>query len=382
MNSLSAAVIGTGFIGPVHVEALHRAGVRVTGMLGSSPEKSAEVSERLGLPRSYADLDALLADDEVDAVHVTSPNRFHHRQVAAALRAGKHVVCEKPLAMNASESSELVRLAAESGLATAVNYNIRYYPMCVEAAARVRDGTLGRVFHVTGSYLQDWLFHSSDFNWRVLASEGGPLRAVADIGTHWLDLIQHILDDRVVAVCADLATVYPQRQRPLGGVETFSGKQRAEGNSESIEIDTEDYGSILLRLAGGGRGAMTVSQVTAGRKNCLRFEIAGSGQSLAWNSESPNQLRIGHRDTANESLIRDPALASPRAAAVMSYPGGHNEGFPDTFKQLFRDFYDAIERGDWSEPTYPTFEQGHHEIIVCEAILESARKEGWVGLSS
>ena len=379
MFANKAAVIGTGFIGPVHVEGLRRAGVRVTGILGSSTEKSNAAAAQLGLGRGYESLDALLADSEVDVVHVTSPNRFHHEQVSRALAAGKHVLCEKPLAMNAKQSAELVALAAQSGLAAGVNYNIRYYPLCLEAAARVRDGRLGNLFHVSGSYVQDWLFHQSDFNWRVLREDGGELRAVADIGTHWLDLIQSIVGQRVVSVCADLSTVYPHRQRPVGGVETFSGKVSDHAATERVEVETEDYGCMMLRFAGETKGVVYVSQVTAGRKNCLRFEIAGSRESIAWNSESPNEMWIGHRDRANESLIRDPALVGPRAASAISYPGGHNEGFPDTFKQLFAEFYRSIETGEFAtDPTFPTFADGHHEVLVCEAVLESHRRRCWI----
>ncbi len=379
MKKLAAAVVGTGFIGPVHVEGLRRAGIHVAGILGSRPDKSEQAAEQLGLPRAYQTLDDVLADKDVDVVHITSPNRYHFEQASRTLAAGKHVLCEKPLAMNAEESAKLVELAGESGVAAGVNYNIRYYPLCIEAAQRVRGGTLGDLFHVAGSYVQDWLFHPTDFNWRVLAEDGGELRAVADIGTHWLDLIQHITNERVVSVCADLSTVYPTRHRPTGGVETFSGKQAKADQTEPIQVTTDDYGCVMLRFQNGGKGVMWVSQVTAGRKNCLRYELAGSKQSLAWNSETPNQIEIGHRDTPNQCLPRDPSLMDPTAAAATSYPGGHNEGFGDTFKQLFRDFYRSIESGQFaSAPTFPTFADGHHEILVCEAILKSHQQQRWI----
>lgn len=376
MKNRIAAVVGTGFIGPVHVEGLRRAGVRVAGILGSTVEKSQAAAAQLGLPKAYTSLDQLLEDGEVDVVHLTSPNRFHYDQAKRVLAAGKHVLCEKPLAMNSRESSELVELAKQSGRAAGVNYNIRYYPLCVEASQRVRQGKLGNLFHVNGSYVQDWLFHPTDFNWRVMADDGGPLRAVADIGTHWLDLIQFIVGQPILAVCADLATVHPQRQRPVDGAETFGRGAPADGATNKIDVRTEDYGCILLRFREGAKGALWVSQVTAGRKNCLRFEMAGSQQSLSWNSETPNQLEIGHRDEANETLIRDPALISTQAAAVTSYPGGHNEGFGDSFKQLFLDFYKAIETPE--DAGYPTFQDGHHEILICEAILNSHRRQSWV----
>ncbi|NND97958.1 MAG: Gfo/Idh/MocA family oxidoreductase [Pirellulaceae bacterium] len=381
MSYLNAAVIGTGFIGPIHVEALQRAGVTVTGILGSSPEKSRAAAVAVGVPIGYESVDHLLSDSSVDVVHITSPNRFHFDQAKESLRAGKHVLCEKPLAMDSRESTELVRLAKETGRAAGVNYNIRYYPLCLESSQRMRDGQLGELLHITGSYAQDWLFHKTDFNWRVLSDDGGPLRAVADIGTHWLDLIQFIVGQPITSVCADLSTIYPVRQRPIGGIETFSGKVDENQSVESINVDTEDYGAVMLRFAGGGKGVLWVSQVTAGRKNCLRFELAGSREAIHWSSEVPNELCIGHRDRPNEKLIRDPALVGSRARDAISYPGGHNEGFSDTFKQLFRDFYAQIESGDYhSSATYPTFDDGHHEILMCEAILRSHRQQCWVNV--
>lgn len=382
MPQRTAAVVGTGFIGPVHVEGLRRAGVQVAGILGSSAEKSQAAAQRLGLPRGYRDLDEILADGAVDAVHITTPNRYHFGQAAAALRAGKHVLCEKPLAMDARETAALVALARDSGLAAGVAYNIRFYPLCHEAADRVRQQVLGPVWHVAGSYVQDWLIKDTDFNWRVEAGEGGQLRAVADIGTHWLDLVQFILGQKVTAVCADLHTVHPIRQAPAGGVETFTGKSRAPSATHPVPISTDDYGCLMLRFAGGARGVLWVSQVTAGRKNCLRFEIAGANEALAWDSERPNELWIGHRDRANELLIRDPALLGDSARAIANYPGGHNEGFPDTFKQLFRAFYGYLDAGDFSaSPPFPTFAEGHQEVVLCDAVLRSQRDRRWVELA-
>ncbi len=380
--TLKAAVIGTGFIGPVHVEGLRRAGVDVVGVLGSNEARSQQAAQRLQIDKAYPSLDVLLADRDVDSVHITSPNQAHFEQAKRSLEAGKHVLCEKPLAMNTSESGKLLALADKSRLAAGVNYNIRYYPLCLEAADRRKRGQLGNVHHVSGSYVQDWLFHQTDFNWRVLASEGGPLRAVADIGTHWLDLVHAVSGLEVEAVCADLQTVFNPRRRPTGSVETYSGKFDDDVPTEDIQIDTEDYGAVLIRFKGGARGVMHVSQVTAGRKNSLRWEIAGAKETLAWNSEQPNQMWIGARDEASQLLTRDPALLSERAASLSNYPGGHNEGFPDTFKQCFRDFYTAIENENYLQSaTFPTFADGHREVLLCEAILASARSDRWVELS-
>ncbi|MBN9521720.1 Gfo/Idh/MocA family oxidoreductase [bacterium] len=375
MRARGVAVAGTGFIGPVHVEAVRRLGHRVVGVLGSSPAKGRAAADALGVPAAYDDFAALLADPAVEVVHLATPNRHHFAQARAVLEAGRHVIVEKPLAMTGAETAELVRLAAaRPKQVAAVNYNVRFYPLCLDARARVRAGELGDVLHVTGSYLQDWLLYPTDFNWRVLAEHGGGLRAVADIGTHWLDLVCFITGLEIEAVCADLRTVYPVRQKPAGGSETFTGSAGTGG--ESVPVTTEDYGSILLRFQGGARGCVTVSQVTAGRKNCLRFDLAGSKAALAWDSEEPNVLRAGHRGRADERVDRDPAQLAPAARRFSDYPGGHAEGFPDSHKQLFRAVYAAIDGAPDPGP-YPTFADGHREVLVCEAVLRSHRSERW-----
>ena len=379
MASSGTAIVGTGFIGPVHLEALRRLNRPVVGVLGSSPEKSRAAAQVLGVPRGYSDFAELLADPAVTVVHLASPNRLHYEHCRQAIAAGKHVLCEKPLAMTAQETAELAALAAKAPVVTAVCYNVRYYPLNLEAQARLTSGQLGPVYHVTGSYVQDWLLYETDFNWRVLATEGGALRAVADIGTHWLDLVQSITGLEVESVCADLRTVLPTRRRPKGSVETFQSKFGQPSATEEIAIDTEDYGSVLLHFRGGASGCFTVSQVTAGRKNCLRYEIAAARGALAWDSERPNELWQGHRDRANELLVRDPALLEAGVRPFANYPGGHNEGFPDTFKQLFRAVYDYIDCGDLQAPrTFPTFADGHREVVLCEAILRSQGERRWV----
>lgn len=379
MAQPGSAIVGTGFIGPVHLEALRRLARPIVGILGSSPEKSRQAAQALGIPRGYANYDELLADSDVRIIHLTSPNRFHHDQCRRALEAGKHVICEKPLAMNVTESAELVALASQKSLVAAVCYNVRYYPLCLEVKEWIASGRLGEIYHITGSYVQDWLLHDTDFNWRVLAEEGGALRAIADIGTHWLDLVQSMTGFAVTSVCADLKTVWPTRRRPPGSVQSFTGKTDAAADLVSVPITTEDYGSVLLHFDHAARGCFTVSQVNAGRKNCLRFEIAGAAGSLAWNSERPNELWVGERDRPNELLIRDPALLQPAVRPFANYPGGHNEGFPDTFKQLFRAIYDYIDRGDFQAPRpFPTFADGHQEIVLCDAILRSQRERAWV----
>lgn len=379
MRTLNVAIVGTGFMGPAHTEALRRLGINVAGILGSSAEKSRRAAQDLGIPKAYTNYDELLADEHTHVVHITSPNRYHFEQASQALQAGKHVHCEKPLAMTSKESSALQELVKDSGLAAAVNYNMRFYPLNFEVRDMIQRGAIGDVFSVYGSYVQDWLLYPTDYNWRVLSDQGGKLRAVADIGTHWLDLVQTITGLSVKAVFADLKIVHTTRQRPTGEVATFSGKVEQIDATESIDIKTEDYGAVLLRFEGGAHGSLWVSQVTAGRKNCLRYEISGAEGAVAWNSEQPNDLWIGHRNQPNQQLIRDPGLVSDAARAHISYPGGHNEGYDDSFKQSFKAFYDYIAAADFSAPEpFPTFADGHSEILLCEAILKSHQQEQWV----
>jgi predicted dehydrogenase len=377
-----AAVIGTGFIGPVHVEALRRAGVEVVGILGSTMEKSEAAAQSLGLRTAYADLKDLLSDSRVEVVHVASPNREHFAQARAVLENERHVVCEKPLAMTSKETAALCTIAARSGKVAAVNYNVRYYPLCLEARERIRRGDLGRILHVTGGYHQDWLLHETDFNWRVTAAAGGATRAVGDIGTHWMDLLAFVTGLEIQGVCADLRTLIPVRLKPRGTAGTFSNnKMKKPGPPDPVKVDTEDYGAVMLGFAGGAGGCFTVSQVAAGRKNCLHFTIAGSKGSLAWDSERPNELWLGRRDEANQLLIKDPALMSEPARRHADYPGGHAEGFPDTFKQLYRAVYGYIAAGGTgAAKPFPTFEDGHREVLLCEAILKSSRSRKWVDI--
>lgn len=381
MHNIGTAVVGAGFIGPVHVEALRRLGVTVTGILGCDQNESLSAQKKLGLPKAYSSYEELLSDPAVNAVHLAVPNVLHYEMARQALLAGKHVMCEKPLAMNSQQSAELVELARSTRLAAGVCYNIRFYPLNLQARQMVAKGELGQIYAVNGSYVQDWLLYPNDYNWRVLAEQGGPLRAVADIGTHWMDLICSITGLEVEEVLADLYTVHKVRQRPIGEVETFTGKLKTEQQTVEVPITTEDYGCVMFRFRGGARGSLYVSQVTAGRKNCLRYEISAARCALAWNSESPNVLWIGRRDGPNQQVIRDPALLDDLARSFTNYPGGHNEGFPDTFKQCFRAFYQYINAGDWSAPPlFPTFADGHREVLLCEAILESHRQQRWIAV--
>jgi predicted dehydrogenase len=376
---IGAAVIGTGFIGTVHIQALRRLGVDVRGVLGSTPDRGRTRATEIGIGHAYASLDDLLADETVDVVHVTSPNHAHYPQVKAILGAGKHVVCEKPLAMTSAESAEMVEIARASGKVAAVCYNIRFYPLNQHAHAMVLAGDIGDVRFVTGHYHQDWLSRPTDWNWRLESEVGGALRSVGDIGTHWVDLSSFISGRKPEAVMAELTTFLPERQKPTGPVETFAS---AGGATETVAIDTDDAAMILIRFEGGARGVMSTSQVNIGRKNSLQWDIAGATASLAWDSETPDHLFIGHRDAPNQTLMRDFTLMNPTGIAAASLPPGHVEGFADSFFAFFRAVYaDVAAGGRQPGSTWATFEDGHDEMRFCDAVLRSAREGRWVGLS-
>ncbi|OAN74357.1 dehydrogenase [Jannaschia sp. EhC01] len=375
---IGAAVIGTGFIGTVHTQALRRLGVQVRGVLGSSAARGAQRAAEMGAPKAYGDLPELLADDAVDVVHVTSPNHAHYAQVLAILRAGKHVICEKPLAMTSEESAEMVAVARASGKVAAVCYNIRFYPLNQQAHGMVAAGDLGDIRFISGHYHQDWLAKPTDWNWRLVAEEGGALRSVGDIGTHWVDLTSFITGLKAEAVMAELATFIPERARPTGPVETFSA---AAGATEAVPIATDDAAMIVIRYANGARGVMSTSQINMGRKNSLQWDVAGSAASAAWDSETPDHLFIGHRDRANETLMRDFTLMNATGTTAAILPPGHVEGFSDSFFNFFKAVYADVEVGSRQDgSTWATFEDGHYEMRFCDAVVMSAREERWVRL--
>lgn len=378
ISRIGAAVIGTGFIGTVHVQALRRMGVRVAGVLGSSAARGAGRAAEIGVDHAYSSLEALLADESVDVVHVTSPNHAHYPQVKAIIAAGKHVVCEKPLAMTSAQSAEMAELARASGRICAVCYNIRFYPLNQQARGMVTAGALGDVRFVTGRYHQDWLAKSTDWNWRLQAEAGGVLRSVGDIGTHWVDLTSFITGLRARAVFADLATFLPERQRPIGPVETFSS---AGGATEAVTIETDDAAAIMIRFDNGARGVMTTSQISFGRKNSLQWDICGSAASAAWDSETPDHLFVGHRDAPNQVLMRDFNLMNATGTRAASLPPGHVEGFADSFCAFFRAVYADIAAGArGADSTWATFDDGHYEMTFCDAVLKSAQEARWVDL--
>lgn len=387
LGEISAGVVGVGFIGVTHVEALRRLGVTVAGVVGSSPERARAKAAAANLPPVFDDVESLAA--AVDVVHVASPNHVHAEQVRAVLAAGTHVVCEKPLGLTSAETGDLLARAEAAGVVHAVCFNIRFYALCHQLRAVVASGAVGEPRLVTGSYLQDWLLEPTDWNWRLEPETAGPLRATADIGSHWLDLARFVTGRRVLATMADLHTTVPVRRRPPGPVESFAAAAPSDAGLVDVEVTSDDAAGVLLRLEGGVRGTLAISQVSAGRKNAVSIEVDGTEGALSWCSEDPDRLWIGHRGRPNEVLARDPSLLAPEAAAVTAFPPGHVEGYPDTFRGLFGQVYADVARGasrtpdrlPAAEPTYPTFADGHDAVLVTDAVARSAAEQRWVDVA-
>lgn len=378
-QTIKAAIVGTGFIGPAHLEALRRLpNVEVVALCEVTQELANEKAKTLGIPRAYT-FNEMLKQDDIDVVHICTPNFLHYAQAKAVLEAEKHVICEKPLAVKIHEAEELVKIAAQTGLVNAVHFNLRYYPMVRQMKTMREKGELGEVYSVMGSYLQDWLFLQTDYNWRLEPDKSGDSRAIADIGSHLLDITEYVTGLKIIEVMADFSTVHKTRLKPLKAIETYSGKMLQASDYAEVPITTEDHATVLLRFDNGSKGSVTVSQVSAGRKNRLNIEISGSKSNFEFNSERPNELWIGKREKANEHLMKDPSLFYPEASALISFPGGHNEGFPDTSKQMFKEVYAAVAAGKQPEnPSYPTFASGLRELIIGERIVESNKKQAWV----
>jgi predicted dehydrogenase len=294
-----------------------------------------------------------------------------------ALEAGKNVLCEKPFTVSVEEARELVGLAEKTGLANCIEHNLRYYPVVQQMRAMIEGGELGDILIAQGTYSQDWLLYDTDWNWRIETKDNGKLRVVGDIGSHWMDMIQHLTGLRITALCADLAIFHKTRRRPKGSVETFSGKTQQPADYESVPIDTEDFAAVLIHLGERARGAYTVSQMSAGRKNMFAFDIYGTKAGVSWNQERPDELWIGHRNSPNQIIVKDPSLLNPRAAAFADLPGGHSEGYDDSHKQVAKRFYARV--ADPAAPVeYPTFADGLRGMELLEKVLESSAKQGWV----
>jgi predicted dehydrogenase len=385
MDTVKIGIIGTGFIGPTHIEAIRRLGfVEVVGLAESNQETAEKKAKELHIPKAYGDYREMLADPEIQVVHNCTPNHLHYSITKEIIMAGKHVLSEKPLATTVQESGELLELAKTHKVVHGVNFNYRQHAMVQQLRAMVRNEELGKVKLVHGSYLQDWLLYETDYNWRLAPESGGKSRAVADIGSHWCDTVQHVLGKKIVKVLADLATVIPVRKKAKGNTVTF-GTASGQTEFEDVAINTEDYATVLLHFEDGTRGVFTVSQVSAGRKNRLSFEINGSSSSAFWDQEEPQKLWIGHRDRPNEMLLADPSLFAQDAKAFIHHPGGHNEGWPDALKNMMMNFYTFILEGKdplKDHAAFATFEDGHLSICITEAILKSNETGSWVSVNA
>jgi len=378
MKKIRTAIIGTGFMGKVHAENVRRLGnVEIAAVADYADEPARKFGQAIGVEHTTGDYQTLLKDPTIDAVHVLTPNALHYPMCKAALNAGKHVLCEKPFTVTSAEARELVDLAARTKLANAINHNLRYYPVVQQIRRMIEAGDLGDILIVQGTYSQDWLLYDTDWNWRVDSKANGALRAMGDIGSHWMDMIQHVTGLKISALCADLATFHKTRKMPKGPIETFAGKTLKPEDYQPVAIDTEDFGAVLVHLGDRARGAFTVSQMSAGRKNMFAFDIYGTKSGVSWNQERPDELWIGQRNTPNALIIKDPSLLYPKAAAYADLPGGHSEGYDDVHKQVYKHFYARV--ADASAPLdYPTFEDGLLGMQLLEKVLESSKKNGWV----
>jgi predicted dehydrogenase len=369
----TAAVIGAGFAGAAHVEALRRVpGVHVAAIAASSADHAAAAAARLGIERSTGDYRELVVDPGIDVIHTCTPNDLHLEVNVAALEAGKHVLSEKPLGLDADETGRLVAAAADAPGTTGVCFNYRHYPIVAEVRERLGRGPAPHL--VQGTYLQDWLLAQDDWNWRLEPERAGAARALGDIGSHWIDLIQHVTGRRIARVYGRTGRLHEARRRPSGRTLTF---ERGDGGSEPVQVRTEDYATVLLDLDGGCHGVLTVSQVSPGMRNRLSFHVDTADAAYLWNQERPNRLWVGRRDRPNEEVVRDPATLSPPAARLAHYPAGHQEGWPDALRNLVEDFYARVrDRGHACDVA--TFADAHAVTLTVEAILRSAREDGWV----
>ncbi|RFU66626.1 Gfo/Idh/MocA family protein [Peribacillus glennii] len=382
MEKIKVGIIGTGFIGPTHIEAIRRLGfVDVIGIAGSTRESAEKAAAELNIDKAYGDYQELLNDNEIKVIHNCTPNHLHFKINKEAILAGKHVLSEKPLAMDSKESAELLDLAKKHKVIHAVNFNYRQHATIRNLKALVQNGEFGTLNLIHGSYLQDWLLYETDFNWRLDPKQGGNTRAIADIGSHWCDTVQYVTGKRIVEVFADFSTVLPVRKKPKSNVATFGSQGSEQVDYEDVSISTEDCASVLIRFNDGTKGVFTVSQVSAGRKNRLSFELDGSKSSAFWNQEEPEKLWIGHREKPNEVLLADPALFTSQARGSIHHPGGHNEGWPDSLKNMMLNFYSFIREGKdpaKDKPDFATFEDGHVSMRINDAIFESNAHQKWV----
>ena len=376
---IGMGLVGPGFVGVHHIDAVRRLGFVDVVAIAASTEKSARAkADALGVPKAYGSYEQLIADPDVHVVHNTTPNFLHVPVIKAALARRKHVVSDKPLAMTANDARDLWRAAEQAGVVHAVTFNYRGNPLVQQAREMIAAGDVGPVHFIHGGYLQDWLIEATDFSWRLEPEKGGASSAVADIGSHWCDLVQHVAGQRIVEVLADLTTVIGTRMKPSGSVEAFA--KGAGDRREPFTMQSEDLATLLVRFDGGAKGAVNVGQVCAGHKNDLWFEINGARASLGWRQERQNELWIGRRESASGILPKDPSLLMPGARKYAHLPGGHQEAWADAFCNVMRDIYAFIADGrtmsELRPPAFATFEDGYHAACIVDAVLESHRRGG------
>jgi predicted dehydrogenase len=377
MQRVGMGLVGPGFVGAHHIDAVRRLGFVDVVAIADVDERLAQAkAEALGVPKAYGSFEALAADPAVHVVHNTTPNFLHGPVIRAALAHRKHIVSEKPLASSAAEAHALWQAARAAGVVHAVTFHYRGNPMVQQARAMVAAGAAGPVHHVHGAYLQDWLLKPTDFSWRLEPEKGGASSAVADIGSHWCDLAQHVTGLRIESVLAELTTVVPTRYKPRADREAFAAAAGDLG--EPFQMRSEDLATILIRFEGGARGSVSVGQVCAGHKNDLWLEVNGATASLRWRQEQQNELWIGRRDEPNAVLAKDPALMLPAARRYAHLPGGHQEGWPDAFFNLLRDVYEAIVGGPAATrgTAFATFEDGYRVAALIDAVLASQAAGG------
>jgi predicted dehydrogenase len=378
MKPIKTVIFGTGFIGRVHLDALRRLeGVKIAAIADPNIDVARHLGEGFAVPTISADYREILRDSSIDAVHICTPNALHYSMAKEALEAGKHVACEKPLATSVEEAQQLVELAAQKGLRNCVCHNLRYYPLVQQLRRMIEAGELGEILSVQGAYSQDWLLYDTDWNWRIDSKVGGQSRAMADVGSHWFDMAEHVTGLRVTSLVADLQTFHTTRRQPKGPIETFANKLLGPEDYIERVVDTEDYGAVIFHMGGRTRGNLVASQAAAGRKNRLAIEVYGTKASAAWDQERPNELWVGHRDAGNQIILKDPSLLKPEARGYADLPGGHAEGYDDTTKQMMRRFYAAIGAPSIA-PEYPQFADGLRQLTILQAELESHRTRGWI----
>jgi len=379
-RKLGMGLVGPGFVAAHHIDAVRRLGdVEVVALAGSTLERGQRKAAELGVPKAYGNYEELIADPNVDVIHNTTPNHLHYPVNLAAIQAGKHIISDKPLAPNASDSVRLTRAAEAASVVNAVTFNHRGYPLAQQMRSMINDGDMGTPVFVHGSYLQDWMTSNRVYSWRMDPKRGGPSSALADIGSHWCDLAQHVLNSPIVAVFADLTTIVSTRYTSGISSEAFAALPE-EATLKPVTMEAEDVGTVLLRFANGVHGVMYAGQVLPGHKNDLRLEINGREGSLAWSAEQANSLWIGRHDRANQILAKDPALLHPDARPYAHLPGGHHEAWADALRNVIADIYAWVRSGSpqpTSGSTVATFASATQVAALIDAMLESNRTQTW-----